>query len=103
MKPARNTWCRGFCLLLAGLLLGCGYGAVSERTYEVAQSLYNISNRRQADKLPQMRKLIEESLEQRLLSAREADWLNEIVEDANQGNWDVAERKSRRMMQDQVQ
>ncbi|MCA8982955.1 MAG: hypothetical protein R3C12_25705 [Planctomycetaceae bacterium] len=103
MKPASQTWCRGICFLLAGLLLGCGYGAVSERTYEVAQALCNISNRQQAEKLPQVRKLIEESLEQQLLSQREADWLNEIVEDANRGNWEVAERKSRRMLQDQVQ
>ena len=37
--------------LLLGLLVmtGCGYGDVSPATYEIAKSLYNISNRKLSD------------------------------------------------------
>ena len=90
------------CVLLL-LLTGCGgYGDVSYTTYRYAQALYSITNRRAAEKLDQVTTQIDSARSSGQLSKREARWLEEIIADAREGNWQHANLACRTMMEDQV-
>lgn len=92
------TW-----LPLLLLVAGCGYGEVSPKTYEFAKSLYNISNRKMPEKLDDVKSLIDTAVENEEISAKEAKWLNSIVEDAENEKWKKAMASARQIMDDQVQ
>lgn len=100
-KDNARSWLASL-LLVALLLPGCGYGKVSSRTYEISKALYSICNQKKPEKLDQVTKLIATSLEEKKVSQREANWLNEIVELATKENWDEATQKSRQIMEDQI-
>lgn len=94
---------------IAGALLtivtasGCGrYGNVNAAAYDSATALYSISNRKAEDKLPVMIEQIHAAKTAGDLSQQEAEWLEEIVGDARDGNWESAANASRRMMEEQV-
>ena len=89
------------CLLM--LTVGCGgYGKVSLTAYEYAKGLYSIANRKQADLLDQVEEKINADVESGELSAKEADWLRDIIEQARDGDWPGAQKQARRIMEDQV-
>jgi len=88
--------------LLSIFCTGCGYGEVSPKTYELATSIYNVSNRKMTDKLESVTEQIETALEQEEISEKEAGWLVAIVEQAEKQNWDKAMKDARRIMEDQV-
>ena len=89
-------------LLSLSLVAGCGYGEVSPTTYELAKSLYNISNRRLPGKLATAKAKIATAREDGDISKKEAQWLNTIIAQAEQDNWQRAMKSARRMMEDQV-
>ena len=89
-------------LLLSIFCSGCGYGDVSPKTYELATSLYNVSNRKLTGKLEAVTEQIESAQEQEEITAKEAGWLVAIVEQAQAENWDKAMKNARRIMEDQV-
>lgn len=94
LKPA--TW------LALILITGCGYGEVSSTTYEYAKSLYNITNRRLADRLPQAREQIVAAREAGEIPAKEAAWLLKIVDRAEAQRWTSAMKSCRQIMEDQI-
>lgn len=83
-------------------IVGCGYGKVSPTTYEIAKSLYSISNRKLGDHLHLAKEQIVKSRENGDISDKEAKWLNAIVEHAEQERWEKAMNSARRIMEDQV-
>lgn len=91
--------------LLLGLLVmtGCGYGDVSPVTYEIAKSLYNISNRKLSDHVHVAKEQITTSCECGEISEKEAKWLLAIAKDAERECWQQAMKSARRLMEDQVQ
>ena len=102
-KPAT---CRTICLLVLSALCvhtGCGYGKVSPQAYECAKALYAITNRQAADRLPEVETQISESLSKGELAAQEADWLLDIIKDAENERWEAAAKAARRLMEDQVE
>ncbi len=82
--------------------VGCGYGEVSPKTYDIATSLYNISNRKLADRVDAVREQIDLARENDEISSSEAKWLEAIAQHAEDQNWKRAMKASRRMMDDQV-
>ena len=99
--PNRNARWLVLCLTLF-LASGCGYGKVSPTTYELAKSLYNISNRKLADRLDMVSEKIESARESGDVSDREAKWLRAIIKQAEKENWKAAMKSARRIMEDQV-
>ena len=91
-------------LLLMPLLLssGCGYPAVSPKTYEISKALYSVCNQKSKERLETVQTLIQSSLKEKEINEREADWLNEIVASANAGDWETATLEARRLMEDQT-
>lgn len=89
-------------LLLSLICSGCGYGKVSSETYEYAKALYSICNRQDTDRLTAFYEQLSTANENQQISEQEARWLEQIADDAKQGNWSKATKECRRMMSDQV-
>ncbi|QDU17329.1 hypothetical protein CA11_51700 [Gimesia maris] len=91
-------------LLLLTLLplSGCGYPAVSPKTYEISKALYSVCNQKSTERLETVEELIQTSLEKNEITEREAGWLNAIVTSANEGSWETATQEARRLMEDQT-
>ena len=89
-------------MLLLAFFTGCGYGEISPKCYEIAKSLYSISNRKLTDKLEIITVEIETAKEKNEISSKEAKWLDAIVEKAEQENWHQATKEARKMMEDQI-
>ena len=89
-------------LVVASVCSGCGYGDVSPKTYQIATSLYNVSNRKLPEKLDTITQQIEVARDADEISAKEAKWLNSIVEKGKQEKWKQAMQAARRLMEDQV-
>ncbi|WP_339734277.1 hypothetical protein [uncultured Gimesia sp.] len=83
-------------------LTGCGYPEVSPQTYEISKALYSVCNQKSEERLVVVQELIEGSLENKEISENEADWLNGIIKQAQEGNWKSAMQESRRLMEDQA-
>ncbi len=101
MKRRSSCW-QGLCFSLILAVSGCGYGTVSPETYELAKAIYGVCNRQQTEKLPQVRELIETSLEKQEITEKEAQWLKDIVKQAEAGQWETAAAKARRIVSDQT-
>lgn len=83
-------------------LSGCGYPAVSPKTYEISKALYSVCNQKSTERLEIVQTLIQSSLKEKEINEREAGWLNAIVASANAGNWENATQEARRLMEDQT-
>lgn len=89
-------------LLCCVFVAGCGYGEVSPKSYEIAKSLYNISNRKLSDQLDKVKGHINQATENEEISSTEAKWLRAIAQKAERGDWKRAMQDARRMMEDQI-
>lgn len=89
-------------MLLLVFCVGCGNGEVSPKTYEFAQSLYNISNRKLTDKLESITEQVETAQVEGEISLKEAKWLNAIVKKAEREEWQQAMKDARQMMEEQI-
>lgn len=83
-------------------LNACGYPEVSPKTYEISKALYSICNQKSKERLETVTKLIQSSLESQEITESEANWLNEIVAQAHEGEWESATLEARQLMEDQV-
>ena len=84
------------CLVAVLHTLGCGYGKVSPTTYDLAQSLYTVSNRKLDDQIDSIEKRIELARENGEVTAKEGRWLNAIVKQAKRQDWKKAMKSARR-------
>ena len=92
------------CLLIMGFLaIPSKYGEVSIRTYEIGSALYSSCNRQDSSRLEQLQIEIDSRAGDNEISTQEADWLSEILQLAQQGNWSKARTKARQLMEDQVE
>ena len=83
--------------------LGCAqYGPISRPAYDYATALYSVSNRKSADKLGGISLQIRKACEAGEISKDEAQWLDEIVQQAQEGEWETAATSSRTMMEEQA-
>lgn len=79
-----------------------GYGKVSEQAYEFSKALYSACLNRNDEHLGKVERLLAETGNDSL-SAKERQWLEGICQRARAGQWEVAARYARRMMDDQVE
>lgn len=94
-----------FFLATVSLTVGCGreYAGASEQTYKIATALVAICDRKVEPKLAEVETLIEEGVKNDSVSEREANYLQDIVEQARAGEWEAAEEKARQVLSDQVE
>lgn len=93
-------------VILAGLswwLLPRGYGKVNLAAYRYAQAIYSASNRRSQRQLHQVAERVADARDAGEISPQESRWLLAIVERAQRGDWEPANRDARRLMQAQIQ
>ena len=91
------------CALLC-LSVGCSYyQGISPTAYQYAKALYSVTNRRRSEKLYQVSGLIAASQQEGQITEQEVEWLERIIEDARNGDWQTAQKVARQMMSDQVQ
>jgi len=93
-------------LLLVGMLFttGCGYGKVSDRSYKVATALYGACLSKSEARLEKISQLIvQDETTEEPIPSHELVWLESIVEQAQEGNWESAAQSCKRMMKDQVE
>lgn len=89
------------CLTVAAA--GCTkYGPVSRGAYDYATALYAACNQQAATKVDAIAGQIQSAAGEGAITADEAAWLGEIVEQAGQGAWEEAAEACRRMMEEQV-
>lgn len=92
-----------FGLTIWGVItVGCGYPEVSPKTYEFAKALYSATNLKQSDRVDEVETLIEAAISKGEISRREANYLREIIELSRSGEWEEAQKMTRRLMEDQV-
>ena len=93
-----------FPVVLAILASGCGgYGEVSPKAYEFAKSIYSISNQKSVQRREKVAKLVGDSHAAGELTDQEHQWLRDIIEQGNNGDWASAAQACRRIMEDQIQ
>ncbi|MDG2409985.1 MAG: hypothetical protein P8M53_13330 [Pirellulales bacterium] len=86
------------------LSVGCSdYQGISPTAYQYAKALYNVTNRKRSEKLDQVSDLIAVSRQDGQITEQEVEWLERIIEDARDGDWQTAQKTARQMMSDQVQ
>ena len=70
-------------ILLLIALTGCSdYQGISPTAYQYAKALYNVTNRKRGEKLDEVNNLITSSKREGTITTQEANWLREIVDDA---------------------
>jgi len=91
-------------MLLLAFIPGCGgYGEVTPKAYQYATAIYSVTNRKAEGRLDELQKLIEASEVSEEITEAESDWLQAIVAEACEGNWEAASKQARAIMEDQVQ
>ncbi|MEM7311772.1 MAG: hypothetical protein AAF497_01345 [Planctomycetota bacterium] len=106
-KPYENglrRYRRLLCVSLLAGVIGCGgYGKVSPKAYEFAKSLYSVSNQRSTERLEAVQSIVDEAHQAGQLTDKEHDWLNDIITQGKNGDWESARQSCRRVMEDQVE
>lgn len=91
--------------LLAFVVLqlnACGYPEVSPQTYKISKALYSACNQKSEERLQVVSKLIQSSLEKKEITDREAQYLNDIIAQAKDNQWETAMVEARSLMEDQI-
>ena len=90
----------GMLLVVIAISAGClGYGEIGETAYKHASALYSICNLKSEERLGAFKETLSDVQE---ISANEKKWLLDIVELAENGNWENANRLARQMLDEQV-
>lgn len=89
------------CLILLNCV-GCGYPEVSPKTYEISKTLYSVCSLKQEQNLTRVADVISQACDAQEVSASECAWLMDIVEQAQNGQWESATSEVRRILEDQT-
>lgn len=89
-------------VVLVVCLIGCGHPEVSPKSYELATALYSACNRRSEEHLAKVSDLMESHAKSGDITNRELEWLQAIVDQAEEGDWEAAASDARQIMKDQV-
>lgn len=79
-----------------------GYGKVSPKTYEFSTAIYSACLKKSDEHLDKIVELLD-STDESQLPQHERKWLEAIIADAQNQNWEPAAKKAKRMMNDQVE
>ncbi len=90
--------------LVAFLAIGCSqYSDISPVAYKYSKALYSVCNRQDASRLSKLAEKIEAARTASQLTDEEFAWLSGIVASAQAGEWQVATRAARQLMEAQVE
>ncbi len=90
------------CLAAYLVFSRCGYGDVSNESYEIATALYSVCNRQDSSKLTSISDLLNSAEAEKTITPAEASMLRKILDQAAASNWAAATAESRKLMEDQV-
>ena len=98
----------GLLIIIAAIYLSStrGYGKVSDRSYKIATALYGACLSKSEARLETIGQLISDASEDSSdepIPNRERAWLNSILQQAQDGDWESAAESCKRMMEDQVE
>ncbi len=79
-----------------------GYGDVGHQGYQYATALFSAVNQQDLERLQDIAQRIQQSQQNGELQPREAEWLLDIIRDAESGKWERANQHVRQLMEDQV-
>ena len=86
------------------LAIGCArYSKVSPGAYQYTKALYSVCNRHDEPRLDEVARQIRDASADSQLSAEEVDWMEDIIATAQAGDWQVATKDARRLMEAQVE
>lgn len=80
---------------------GCGYPRVGPQTYQIAKALHTVFNLRDDAGLPRAREYLAQAAARGEISERDHGLLERLVEMAEAGDWQRAEREVLRLLADQ--
>jgi hypothetical protein len=80
-----------------------GYGTVTHRSYEIATALFSACNRKDTATLDKLETLLSAAVANNEVTTREAHWLLGMIKKAQSGQWQVAWRSCRQLLNDQAQ
>ncbi len=83
--------------------LGRGYGELSLQGYAYSKALFLACNQKDSEKLEQISEMIEQDAASGQLQSQEVKWLQSIIELGLNESWTEANRRVRKLMNDQVQ
>ena len=95
------TGVAGVLITLCFFWLNRGYGEVSPLTYQYSKALYSACLNRSTSHLDQVEQLLSKA-DAESLPTKERQWIDDIIVEARDGDWQSAAKKARRMMEDQV-
>lgn len=104
-SATRRTWLLAACAaaIVPVIAVGCGgYPPVSTEAFELAKAISNLCNARSAEQIPRARRIIDERHDAAAITPRERQFLIEILDVAERGDWDGAESQCRRLLADQT-
>ena len=90
------------CLGIAWLFFSGSYGETSDRAYDHAMALISACNLKDVERVQRIQSTIAADEESQTLAAKEARWLNGIIDQALKGEWETASRQVRKLMNAQV-
>ena len=90
-------------LLLLPLVAGCSdYAGISPKAYDISSALYSTCRRADSANLQKLAILTKAEHDSSELSDREAEWINDIIAQANAGQWQEAAAESRSILEAQI-
>jgi hypothetical protein len=91
------------CSLAFVFVAGCGSNpTLSQPAYQQAMALFNAVSRKDQAALSKLRDLITQASSDAEISTAEANLLLAVIENAQQGNWDSATARMRKLMERQA-
>ena len=78
--------------------LNCGYGPVSKDSYELVTAVHNACVTRDVGRV----EMLSEMIAKAEIDSRERKWLNQIIIQAENGDWNSARKASRSLLEKQV-
>ena len=107
MTSPKNRLMKNFllsaCLFATTMPIGCGgYPQVSSHAYGLATALYSTCNRSDTARLEKIAELTKAARTKAEITDQEAEWIQQIVAQAESGKWEVAAAESRLLLESQV-
>lgn len=76
---------------------------LGEESYEIAMALYRVCNQQDTDGLANLQERLDGGIGQQTIGEAEAVMLQEIIDEARAGNWELAMKTTRASLDDQTQ
>lgn len=70
--------------------------------YQITLALYSACNAKSLERIAQIESIVDNQVQQQQLNQREAEWFQQVVHRAREGDWHAAAQQSRQILSAQV-